>query len=327
MLTGPAPGCRLGRAVGDPSKAATAVDALAAAGAECLAVHRSLAAAALPALRAAATAHRLPLVGDLPPGATAADAGYASVDLLSATAPLPPAARAADWLRAWAASTPETGGALARSLAGQPTTITISPTRWQWQTSLPSPALDQIPFVSLLSRLERDWRWPPEAARAALPPAEVNAALAAMHGAIRQLHDAGVPLALGSGTPSPYVAPGGGVWSEMGHLAASLGPEAAWVAATRTAGAALGIPQLGVLEPGAPADLLLFRRDPTDDLSALTTLDAVVSQGRLYPARRLSGDRLEATRYAQHPLHERLSMLAVRVLDWWHGGEEECAPM
>jgi hypothetical protein len=34
---------------------------------------------------------------------------------------------------------------------------------------------------------------------------------------------------------------------------------------------------------GAPADLLIFREDPTRDLAALSTLEAVVAQGRLYP--------------------------------------------
>ena len=42
------------------------------------------------------------------------------------------------------------------------------------------------------------------------------------------------------------------------------------------------MPQLGRLEEGAPADLLLFREDPTRDLAALDTLEAVVADGRLY---------------------------------------------
>jgi cytosine/adenosine deaminase-related metal-dependent hydrolase len=54
------------------------------------------------------------------------------------------------------------------------------------------------------------------------------------------------------------------------------------VTATRWPGEALGLPKLGALQEGAPADVLIFRQDPTTDLSALSTLEAVVAQGRLY---------------------------------------------
>jgi hypothetical protein len=39
---------------------------------------------------------------------------------------------------------------------------------------------------------------------------------------------------------------------------------------------------LGRLEVGAPADFLIFRADPTQDLANLSTLVAVVADGRLY---------------------------------------------
>jgi adenine deaminase len=71
---------------------------------------------------------------------------------------------------------------------------------------------------------------------------------------------------------------------ELRLLAASgLGVEGAWAAATRVAGESLGVPDLGVVRAGAPADFLLFRDDPTRDLRALATLQAVVARGRLYP--------------------------------------------
>jgi len=102
-------------------------------------------------------------------------------------------------------------------------------------------------------------------------------------------------------------------------VGAGLTPEEAWVAGTRAAGESLGIAKLGTLEEGAPADLLIFRQDPTQDLMALTSLEAVVSQGRLYPAGHLTGFVLEYARYVQGAVYDRLSMVAARITAWWRG--------
>jgi imidazolonepropionase-like amidohydrolase len=37
-----------------------------------------------------------------------------------------------------------------------------------------------------------------------------------------------------------------------------------------------------VIEAGAPADILVFRDDPDRDLNALSTLEAIVVNGRFY---------------------------------------------
>ncbi|MDX2170901.1 MAG: hypothetical protein SF182_27785 [Deltaproteobacteria bacterium] len=326
MLTGAAPGCRLGERV-DASSAAGVVDALDAAGADCLAIHRSLPAEALPAVRAAATAHGLPLTGDLPAGVAPADAGVRDIDALTLLPPLPPGHTAADWLRAWAAQPADAPSQLAHAL---PTTTTVisAAARWNLFAALDQPGLEQLPFVALLPRSERERRWRREVAAVGPLGADARAgAVTAMLAALSQLHAAGVPLALGSGAPSPGLAPGAGVWIELQTLAALLGPEAAWAAATRAAGEALGVPQLGVLEAGAPADVLLFRDDPSRDLAALNTLVAVISQGRLFLAQRLNGDMLEVARYVERPLYDRLSAVAGSAADWWTGNEDDCAPL
>jgi hypothetical protein len=73
-------------------------------------------------------------------------------------------------------------------------------------------------------------------------------------------------------------------------------------------------PELGVIKEGAAADLLIFRRDPTLDLDALNSLEAVVSQGRLYRI----GDLREAIRRWQGHfdgvVFDRLSVTAAPVL-------------
>src|SRR5215831_2912729 len=58
--------------------------------------------------------------------------------------------------------------------------------------------------------------------------------------------------------------------------------ERTWQYATARAAATLPVPALGRLEPGAPADLAIFREDPTANVEALKTLEAVAIQGRLY---------------------------------------------
>jgi predicted amidohydrolase len=94
--------------------------------------------------------------------------------------------------------------------------------------------------------------------------------------------------------------------------------EDVWAAATRDAGALLGIPQLGRIEPGAPADLLIFREDPIQRSDAVMTLEAVISRGRLYPSKTLLGQLLEHARYHDRWLVQTLRTLQARWLLWWN---------
>ncbi|MDH3728359.1 MAG: hypothetical protein OER77_12585, partial [Myxococcales bacterium] len=57
--------------------------------------------------------------------------------------------------------------------------------------------------------------------------------------------------------------------------------EEVWAMATWKQAQTL-MPGLGRLTDGAPADLLIFREDPTQSLEALSSLVAVVAQGKLY---------------------------------------------
>jgi imidazolonepropionase-like amidohydrolase len=102
---------------------------------------------------------------------------------------------------------------------------------------------------------------------------------------VRRLHQAGVRLHLGTDSIGlPGLVAGAALQRELGlFVQAGLSIEAAWYAGTRAAGLTLGVPRMGLLESGAPADLLIFQRDPIRDLSALDSLQAVVAQGRLYP--------------------------------------------
>ena len=93
--------------------------------------------------------------------------------------------------------------------------------------------------------------------------------------------------------------------------------EGAWRAATHDAGRALGLAKLGSLAPGAPADLLVFREDPTRDLEAISTLVAVVSQGRLYRKEALDAALARYRAHFEGFPYDTLSMAAARLAVRW----------
>lgn len=96
-------------------------------------------------------------------------------------------------------------------------------------------------------------------------------------GYVRRMHERGVTLAVGTDS----VEPGKAVLSEM-LLLHGLGltmPEV-FRAATLHGAAALGLTgEIGVVEPGARADLVLFERDPLSDPQALLGPRTVLRSG------------------------------------------------
>ncbi len=52
--------------------------------------------------------------------------------------------------------------------------------------------------------------------------------------------------------------------------------------ATAIAGEFFPGPSPGIIKEGAPADLLIFAKDPTNSLENLNSLQAVIADGRLY---------------------------------------------
>jgi hypothetical protein len=100
---------------------------------------------------------------------------------------------------------------------------------------------------------------------------------------VGRLHEAGVTLRAGTDTQQPFVVPGLAVQQEIQHfVSAGIPLEEAWAHATWRSADGVAIADLGRLTPGAPADLLVFRDDPTKDIAAFATLEAVVVRGHLY---------------------------------------------
>jgi adenine deaminase len=81
-----------------------------------------------------------------------------------------------------------------------------------------------------------------------------------------------------------------------------LSAEEALAAATWVAGDSLGVEGLGRIEVGAPADLLVLREDPTRDLRALRTIEAVIADGRLYRIDELRAALAAQRRYLECPV-------------------------
>lgn len=110
---------------------------------------------------------------------------------------------------------------------------------------------------------------------------------------LQAMDRAGVEIMLGSDTMQPFVVPGFSILREMrAMVAAGLSSRRALEAATAAVGRYLGdharLGRLGVIAEGARADMVLFRGDPTIDLSVLDEPEGVVLRGRWIPGQVLA---------------------------------------
>jgi hypothetical protein len=130
---------------------------------------------------------------------------------------------------------------------------------------------------------------------------------------VRRLHDAGVQLYPGTDVPQPFVVPGTSLQREL-QLFVEAGIPAASVMkmSTADAGRRLGVPRLGTVAVGAPADLLLLERDPSSDIAALGGLRAVIVGGRLLETRTLRAAVDRQLRHYRRPLIDRASIFGAR---------------
>ena len=74
--------------------------------------------------------------------------------------------------------------------------------------------------------------------------------------------------------------------------------------------------QLGTLTVGAPADFLIFREDPTENLMAFDSLEAVVVRGKLFTVEALEAKQDEyQEHYRAFPLKQLSAIFAQRAVD------------
>jgi imidazolonepropionase-like amidohydrolase len=116
----------------------------------------------------------------------------------------------------------------------------------------------------------------------ALPREARARGFTAMKQLTARLHKEGARLVVGGHSTVPHAARGEAPWREIELLVESgLSPMEALVAATRTGAAFLGRDaELGTLEPGKLADLIVLEEDPTADIRHIRTVTRVMVGGR-----------------------------------------------
>jgi hypothetical protein len=273
-----------------PEDAEPAVARLKAQGSHCVKAYDGLTQPMVVALREATARHGLRLIGHVPETLTYEQAMLPDAQHLMGVAPWVSPAHRLVAQRGWDQVGDErlreiADFAVRNGLANTPTLVLD-----QQVLGLESDAAAKAsPAGQLMPRFYRDVVWDPRVgipAYRGLQRADfdlVRAALAGKMKLVRRLHEAGAQLYLGTDVQQPYVVPGLALQQEMRLFAESGVPvEDIWAIGTSESGRSLGLAQLGTIVPGAPADLLIFARDPTMDLDALSSLQAVVSRGRLY---------------------------------------------
>jgi hypothetical protein len=103
---------------------------------------------------------------------------------------------------------------------------------------------------------------------------------------VKAMHAAAVPCLAGTDTPNPYCFPGFSLHDELELLVTKCGftPMEALQTATRNPAEYLArLKDLGTVEKGKLADLVLLDADPLDDIHNTTKINAVVVNGKLLP--------------------------------------------
>jgi hypothetical protein len=307
--------------VRDRDEARKAVAALAAQGSDFVKVHHRLSPEALAGIREAAQHHGLGVVGHVPAAVPFEQAGIWDVQHLDGLLPYPEGDETPlDYQRRWLALKREAvaryvGISAAQGLVHTPTLVS-----GESLVRLLEPGGPDEPAARLMPRYYRDGAW--DRQRMPLFQRFSDDALALMRRGlvrsqeiVRALRQAGVRLHLGTDTAGmPFVVPGASLWREMRLMAgAGLSLAEIWEAGTRAAGKSLGVEGLGRIEVGAAADLLVFEEDPGRDLEGLSSLQAVVADGRLYTREALR-QALNCHRdLFERPLYDRLSVGLTRL--------------
>ena len=101
----------------------------------------------------------------------------------------------------------------------------------------------------------------------------------------RRLAQAGVPVAIGGHGQQPGIAEHWEIWS---HVRGGATPIEALRNATANPARIYGFRDIGTLEPGKLADLVILEANPLDDIQNTDNIAQVMLNGRLYDAATLN---------------------------------------
>ncbi len=289
---------------------------------DCLKVYSALSVASLRKVRSLATKYSLPLIGHVPVSVTLADSGLDDAQHLYGIGEKHPVRSFADTWGGWKDVDSQKiqsiiESSLTSDMAHTPTLITFKRLSQAPQYAQQSPPDEALP------RYFHEIVWHPEKGFPAMLDMQpqdyesLSLALPKMRDVVYRMYKAGVTLHLGSDTFMPYVRPGESLLGEMAEFVnAGIPLEDVWSMATWRAGQKLGVPRLGLIDAGAPADFLIFREDPTKSLDALETLEYVIADGRIYSAAILS-DQLERYKVRFNSWNYRLIMRPLISVLYW----------
>lgn len=139
------------------------------------------------------------------------------------------------------------------------------------------PAIEAAP-----GEIATRWRSAGEAWRAGPPAADTVFAAWSLR-LVGEMHRRGIPIGAGTDTPINYAMPGFALHEELEMLVrAGLAPIEALRAATIRPAEFFGLEaEMGRIEPGMRADLVLLGADPLVEISNTRRIDAVIARGRL----------------------------------------------
>ncbi|MGD8174697.1 amidohydrolase family protein [Marinimicrobium sp. ARAG 43.8] len=122
-------------------------------------------------------------------------------------------------------------------------------------------------------------------AREDFQPEAARALVDLRHLLLRELHDGGAPIALGSDAPQFFNVPGFSIHREMAMMVnAGLTPYEVLATGTRKPAEYFGTPDtFGQVAPGHRADLILLKENPLEDISAVQERVGVMVRGEWFP--------------------------------------------
>ena len=146
----------------------------------------------------------------------------------------------------------------------------------EWEAMTRRPEFRYLPGDLRQRYVERQRRVAPR-----IDAASAAAFLATRKALIKALHDAGVPVLLGSDSPQTFNVPGFSIHRELeSMLAAGLTPFEALATGTSAPASFFGTSDWGAIAPGRAADLILLTANPLIDIAATRRIEGVMVRGR-----------------------------------------------